>query len=41
MKRVKLAIIKALDWIDDRVIGHRVYWICHAIGTSSWWGVDE
>jgi len=35
---LKLRIIKLLDWFDDRIIGHRFYWLCHRIGTSDWWG---
>lgn len=39
---MKLRLIKIADWIDDRIIGHRLYGkrggLCHIIGTSKWWG---
>ena len=48
---MKYRIIKAADWFDDKVLGHRLYWIpvinrwypgglCYLIGTSDWWGDD-
>jgi len=23
--------IKRLDWFDDRIIGHRIYWFCNFV----------
>jgi hypothetical protein len=42
---MKLRLIKALDWFDDRILAHRAYTLvpgypgglCHFIATSSWW----
>lgn len=34
---MKLRIIKLLDWIDDRIIGHRFHWLCEYIAEHDWW----
>jgi len=34
---MKLYLIKILDWIDDKILGHRFYWICDKIASSNWW----
>ncbi len=42
MKTLKFATIKFLDWIDDKILGHRLYWVCRFVGTSNWWDyVDQ
>lgn len=37
---IKLSLIKFFDWIDDKIIGHRMHWLCDLIGNSSWWGEE-
>jgi len=37
---VKLRIIRAVDWIDDKILRHRIYWLCEKICMSSWWGLE-
>lgn len=39
--RCKLAVIQFLDWLDDRILGHRWYWLCGKVALSSWWGPDH
>lgn len=38
---LKHRIILMLDWIDDRIIGHRFYFICQWIGCHPWWPADN
>lgn len=37
---IKLKLIKFFDWVDAKIIGHRIYWLCNLIGNSSWWGEE-
>ena len=37
---MKLLLIKILDWIDEKIIGHRSYWLCNKIANSEWWGEE-
>lgn len=34
---MKLQLIKLLDWLDDKIIGHRIPWLCDQIAWSPWW----
>lgn len=40
--QVKYRLIRIADWIDDKIICHRLYGrnggLCHFLATSSWWG---
>lgn len=35
---MKLLLISFLDWIDDKILDHRFYWLCTFIAHSKWWG---
>lgn len=35
---MKLQLIKLFDWIDDKILRHRFYFICKKIESSKWWG---
>jgi len=39
---VKLLAIRIADWIDSKVVRHRLYGkrggLCYLISTSPWWG---
>lgn len=40
MKHLKYAFVVTLDWIDDTILKHRYYKVCHfvTITLESWWG---
>ena len=38
MSSVRLALIRALDWLDEHVIEHRCYRLCAWIAWHPWWG---
>lgn len=38
LDKMKLKLIKFIDWVDDTILHHRFYWICNIISNSSWWG---
>lgn len=42
MKKLKFKIVKMLEWIDDKIIGHRSLLFCWFITVKleSWW-IDE
>ena len=35
---VKLVAIRFADWVDDKVLQYRFYWLCCKIANSKWWG---
>lgn len=35
---LKSKIGHALDWFDDRVLNHRLYWVCQWLGRLEWYG---
>ena len=37
MAALRWRIVQAVDVIDDRIIGHRVYAICQWCGNTDWW----
>ena len=34
---MRRAIVMLLDFVDDWVIGHRWYRLCHWLGNHPWW----
>ena len=39
MKNLKFAIVKILDWIDDKILNHRSITFCRfiSIKLEKWW----
>lgn len=43
MRRLRYAAIRALDWIDDRVLRHSLhrFGLCDWIAWHPWWGPER
>lgn len=37
MMTMKKWLFYIADWIDDKVLCHRVYWVCTKLALSDWW----
>jgi hypothetical protein len=33
----KKTCIRLLDFVDDKLLKHRWYWLCDKIANSDWW----
>ena len=43
MKLLKYIAVRCMDWVDDKIVGHRSYRVCHFIACTleDWWPEDE